>query len=60
MSVGRAGRLVAAMCIKLCCIHRSQTFLFRHQPQKCSAAIRATWRLKIKGRMAKTYKDIAK
>lgn len=60
MSVGRAGRLVAAMCIKVCCIHRSQTCLIRHQPQKCSASIHTAWRLKIEGRMAKTYKDVTK
>lgn len=30
----RAGCLVAAVCIAVCCIHRSQTCLFWHQPQE--------------------------
>lgn len=65
MQAVRVGNLVAAVCITVCCIHRSQTCLFKDRPQEILCIylclLAAFKKNKNKQRQeAQIYKDVTK
>lgn len=49
MWAGRGGSLVAAVCLTVCCIHRSQTCLFQQRPQDYTSVLTGNFKLKTRG-----------